>query len=245
MSGAAMSIEDILGLLAGGLADGRLSDDERRALANVLLASPLRDEDLRRLRNHSFGLVRERLSDPLQLALLKWLEGVVRTLDAGSPKSGAPVQEAAFSPGMECLNLILRCLRGAGQTIDICVFTLSDDRIAEEVLAARRRGVKIRILTDNDKEFDGGSDIGRLRDAGIPVAVDRSPAHMHHKFAIFDGKRLLNGSYNWTRSACNLNEENLVLSNDPTLLKRFSTQFEKLWQALSEGAAVDQKPVAS
>jgi len=238
MSGTPMTIEDILGLLAGGIADGRLSDDERRALANALLASPLRDEDLRRLRNHSFELVRERLSDPLQLALLKWLEGVVRTLDGSSAKIAVPTQEAAFSPGQDCLNLILRCLRGAGQTIDICVFTLSDDRIAEEVLAAYRRGVRLRILTDNDKEFDGGSDISRLRDAGIPVVVDRTAAHMHHKFAIFDGKRLLNGSYNWTRSACNLNEENLVLSNDPALLKCFSAQFETLWQTLSENAAL-------
>lgn len=244
MSGTALNIEDILGLLAGGIADGRLSDDERRALANALLASPLRDEDLRRLRNHSFELVRERLSDPLQLALLKWLEGVVRTLDGNSAKIAVPIQEAAFSPGQDCLNLILRCLRGAGQTIDICVFTLSDDRIAEEVLAAYRRGVRLRILTDNDKEFDGGSDISRLRDAGIPVVVDRTAAHMHHKFAIFDGKRLLNGSYNWTRSACNLNEENLVLSNDPALLKRFSRQFETLWQALSEGEAGSKEHLA-
>lgn len=229
---SAVSIETILGLLAGGIADGRLSDDERRELANALLAAPLRDEDLRRLRNQSFGLVRERLSDPLQLALLKWLEGVVRTLDASAAKNPVATQEAAFSPGTDCLDLILRCLRGAVKTLDICVFTLSDDRIAEAVLAAHRRGVKVRILTDNDKEYDAGSDIGRLRAAGIPLAVDRTPAHMHHKFAIVDGRRLLNGSYNWTRSACNLNEENLVLSEDAHLVDRFARQFETLWQAL-------------
>lgn len=232
MSGA-LSIEDILGLLAGGIADGKLSDDERRELANALQASSLRDEDLRRLRNHSFTLVRERLSDPLQLALLKWLEGVIRTLD-GRPQAAAIVQEAAFSPGMECLQAIQHCLRGARETADICVFTLSDDRISEEVLAAHRRGVNVRIVTDNDKEYDAGSDIGRLRDAGIPVAVDRTSAHMHHKFAIFDGRKLLNGSYNWTRSAGQYNEENLVISNDAQLVEQFSAQFEALWQNLSE-----------
>jgi len=238
---SAVSIETILGLLAGGIADGRLSDDERRELANALLAAPLRDEDLRRLRNQSFGLVRERLSDPLQLALLKWLEGVVRTLDASASRTPAVLQEAAFSPGTDCLELILRCLRAVEKMLDICVFTLSDDRIAEAVLAAHRRGIRIRILTDNDKEFDAGSDIARLRDAGIPVVVDRTSAHMHHKFAIFDGKRLLNGSYNWTRSACNLNEENLVLSDDPRLISRFSRQFETLWQTLGPASATREE----
>ena len=232
MSGA-LSIEDILGLLAGGIADGQLSDDERRELAGALQASSLRDEDLRRLRNHSFTLVRERLSDPLQLALLKWLEGVIRTLD-GRPQAAAIVQEAAFSPGMECLQAIQRCLRSARETADICVFTLSDDRISEEVLAAHRRGVNVRIITDNDKEYDAGSDISRLRDAGIPVVVDRTSAHMHHKFAIFDGRKLLNGSYNWTRSAGQYNEENLVISNDAQLVEQFSAQFEALWQNLSD-----------
>lgn len=232
MSGAAISIEDILALLAGGIADGRLSDDEKRALAAALDAAALRDEDLRRLRNHSFDLVRERLADPLQLALLKWLEGVVRSLDAQRLPSTQIVQEASFSPGSECLQTIQRCLRHARQRIDICVFTLSDDRIAEEVLAAHRRGVAVRIVTDNDKEYDAGSDIARLRDAGIAVVVDRTEAHMHHKFAIFDGEKLLNGSYNWTRSAGQYNEENLVLSNDRQLVGEFSTQFEKLWRQL-------------
>ena len=89
-------------------------------------------------------------------------------------------------------------------------------------------------MTDNDKEYDLGSDVGRLRNAGIPVAVDRTDAHMHHKFAIFDGAWLLNGSYNWTRSASEFNEENLVLSNDATLLRRFADEFDTLWRELQE-----------
>ena len=98
---------------------------------------------------------------------------------------------------------------------DLCVFTLSDDRITAEVLAAHARGVAVRIVTDNDKEFDAGSDIAQLRQAGIPVAVDRTDAHMHHKFALFDGTWLLNGSYNWTRSAAQVNDCLLYTSPSP------------------------------
>lgn len=226
-----LPVGEVLALLEAGIGDGRLDDDERRALSQTLQDGRLREEDRRRVRNQAFDLVRQRLGAPEQLALLKWLEGVVRALDGSRISAGT--SEAWFSPGPDCLGAIRRCLRQTRERADICVFTLSDDRIAEEVLAAHRRGIAFRVVTDNDKESDAGSDISRLRDAGIPVAVDRTAAHMHHKFAIFDGVRLLNGSYNWTRSACDVNEENLVLTSDPELLSGFSARFERLWSALA------------
>ncbi|HZX33223.1 MAG TPA: phospholipase D-like domain-containing protein [Rhodocyclaceae bacterium] len=226
-----LPVGEVLALLEAGIGDGRLDDGEKRALSQALQEGHLREEDRRRVRNQAFDLVRQRLGAPEQLALLKWLEGVVRALDGARTPAGA--SEAWFSPGPDCLGAIRRCLRQTRERADICVFTLSDDRIAEEVLTAHRRGVAFRVVTDNDKESDAGSDIARLREAGIPVAVDRTAAHMHHKFAIFDGVRLLNGSYNWTRSACDVNEENLVLSSDPALLSRFSARFEALWSALA------------
>ena len=43
---------------------------------------------------------------------------------------------------------------------------------------------------------------------------------MHHKFALFDGRRLMTGSFNWTRSASEQNEENLIVTADPVLVAR-------------------------
>jgi len=94
---------------------------------------------------------------------------------------------------------------------------------------AHERGVKLRILSDNDKANDFGSDIDRLARAGVAVRIDRTPVHMHHKFGIFDGRLLLTGSYNWTRSAHDENAENNVLTDDPTLVKAFTVEFERLW----------------
>lgn len=228
-------VEDLLKLLAASLGDSRLSDDERRELALILRQNPPREEDLRRLRNHAFDLVRGRLNDPELRGLLKWLEGIVRTLDGGRASPGGGESAAYFSPGADCVETIRIRLRNARRHAELCVFTISDDRISDEILAAHRRGVSLRVVTDNEKEFDRGSDIGRFRDAGIAIAVDRTAAHMHHKFAILDGEWLLNGSYNWTRSAADANEENLVVSQDATLLRQFSAHFEKLWNALHEG----------
>ena len=52
---------------------------------------------------------------------------------------------------------------------------------------------------------------------------------MHHKFAIIDNRLLLTGSYNWTFSANNRNDENLLIIDDPELIEVFENQFENLW----------------
>lgn len=142
------------------------------------------------------------------------------------------VNHAFFSPGDSCLQAIQAGVAGAASSLKICVFTISDDRITQAILQARRRGVDVRILTDNEKLFDKGSDIRQLAAAGIPVRVDESANHMHHKFAIFDNRILLTGSYNWTRSAALYNHENLLVTDQPSLVKDFCGEFDRLWQEL-------------
>lgn len=225
----------LLARLTESLGDARLDDGERRDLAAALAETPPSEESLRRLRNCAFGLVRDRTTDAESLELLRWLERVVRTLDVARGPNATVYSEVFFSPGPACLHAIQRQLRAARRSLDLCVFTLSDHRITADILAARARGVTVRMLTDNEKEGDAGSDVGRVRSAGVEVVVDRTSAHMHHKFAIVDGERLLNGSYNWTRSACDFNEENLIVTNDPALVERFTAQFERLWRALDRG----------
>ena len=120
-------------------------------------------------------------------------------------------------------------MRAARRELDICVFTIADDRLSDEIIAAHRRGVRVRVVSDNDKQYDTGSDIARLVDHGVEVRLDAGPSHMHHKFALFDGCLLANGSFNWTRSATTHNDENLVVTDDPNLVRSFAQQFEVLW----------------
>lgn len=139
-----------------------------------------------------------------------------------------------FSPGDTCTNAIIRCLQSAKTSVDICVFTISDDRISKEIIACHKRGVKVRIISDNEKLNDLGSDIKDFANKGLPVKIDMSTAHLHHKFAIFDKKSLINGSFNWTRSAAMQNQENIVLSDDKGLVQTFQQEFERLWKTLEK-----------
>ena len=117
----------------------------------------------------------------------------------------------------------------------ICVFTISDDRLSDAIMTAHRNGLTVRVISDNDKMYDRGSDVGRLSQAGVNVRIDLSPEHMHHKVMIIDGRTVMTGSYNWTRSAETRNEENLISVDDPQLAIRFTEEFERIWN-LSEPA---------
>lgn len=223
----------LLAQLEASLADQRLADDEKRELAHALREARLPPEALSQLRNHAFALARAQLAAGGEAqVLLRWLEGLMRAIDGIRTGALALHSSACFSPGTDCLNTILRQFREARRSVDLCVFTVSDDRITREILAAHARGVALRFITDNTKEFDVGSDVAQLRSAGVPVLVDRTDAHMHHKFAVFDGVWLLNGSYNWTRSACMHNEENLIATNDVSLVRAFQGEFDALWRRL-------------
>jgi mitochondrial cardiolipin hydrolase len=215
-------------LLRDSAADAVLDDAEKFELRQI--GSGLSRDRVRYLRNRAFDLVRERWSGPevASLDLLRWLEQVIRTLDAGADPP--PVEaHAYFAPGEDCLRRLRELCMGAKRSVDVCVYTVSDDRLCDALLDAHRRGVAVRILSDDHKVHDAGSDVLRLRDRGLDVRLDDTAFHMHHKFALFDGQRLASGSFNWTRSASEGNEENLVVTDDARLVRAFSAHFEELW----------------
>ncbi|WP_182868380.1 phospholipase D-like domain-containing protein [Stieleria mannarensis] len=224
------SIEDALKIT---LADYRLTRGEKRALAKVIEKIGDDDQQLAYARNVAFKLVREQLGGANDAELIDWLENVLKVLvpreDSGNHELRS---EAFFSPDDACVGKINRLFTSSRKSVDVCVFTITDDRIKDAILAAHRRGVAIRIISDNDKSTDLGSDIDQLARLGVPVRVDRTEYHMHHKFAIFDRSQLLTGSYNWTRSAARNNEENFIVTGDRRLLKSFRVAFDKLWKEL-------------
>ncbi|MDF3072090.1 MAG: Phosphatidylserine/phosphatidylglycerophosphate/cardiolipin synthase [Polyangiaceae bacterium] len=228
-----MDTHELDGALAASLEDGRLSRAERQALGEILAQTPPPDASrLAQLRARAFALAKGRMTEPRAVEALEWVEDFVKLLARSERGESAAPARACFSPGDACLRTILSELERTKKTADICVFTITDDRIAQAMWVAHQRGVAIRVITDNDKQYDGGSDIDRLRRAGIPVKVDETEHHMHHKFAVLDGVTLLNGSYNWTRSACAFNEENLVVTTELKLVQTFARHFEGMWAAL-------------
>lgn len=228
-----MNAQEIDAILSATLQDRQLTRTERQALQAVLEERKASEAVLALFRSRAFQLARDSVGDPRARAVISWLEDTVKTL---LPSRGSePRQlEAHFSPGEGPLESILLLLEEARSSADVCVFTITDDRITRALLQAHERGVRVRVISDGDKSFDPGSDIRRLAESGVPVRLERSEAHMHHKFALFDRARLLTGSYNWTRSAADVNYENVLISTDPRLVLPFCRVFDELWESLPE-----------
>jgi len=231
-----MSKEDyrlIEEFLRASFEDMRLSAHEKSSLAVLLKRWQHSDEMLAYARNAAFSVLRDHAANADQNAYihsLRWLERVIKTIDNLRAQRKIFRASAHFSPGLHCVEQIIAHLQAAKEKICICVFTVSDDRIAESILQAHQRGVWVRLISDNDKAMDDGSDVLYLARQGVPVRLDRHANHMHHKFAIFDDSTLVNGSFNWTRSASAKNEENITVLYEPELLVRFSERFEQLWE---------------
>lgn len=94
---------------------------------------------------------------------------------------------------------------------------------------AKNRGAKIRVITDRLQSKGKYSLVSKLIDARITVKTNVKHKIMHHKFAIFDGKNIENGSYNWTESASKSNAENCTFFQQSSN-KVFSNQFNYLWK---------------
>ena len=124
---------------------------------------------------------------------------------------------------------IIKNINQAEAFINIAMYTFTDQEITLSLANAQKRGVKVKVYLDRS-QIESTYSISRfLVQNGIKVRISSNKYKMHHKFAIIDNRTLLTGSYNWTLSANNKNEENLMLIDDPEIIKIFQNQFVNLW----------------
>lgn len=204
------------------------SSSDRKKLKALLNESSPSIHDLNVIRAKVFDWVREQSESSNVLQLINWLEGVNKCLLPNNIDSSSD-NRTYFSPGNDCEDAIIQLLRRARKNVKICVFTISENEITKEIIAAHQRGISVKIITDNEKLDDRGSDIRRLANEGIIVKIDKGASHMHHKFCVIDKEILLTGSYNWTKSAADRNQENLLVTEDKNTVKSYIKEFEKLW----------------
>ena len=140
--------------------------------------------------------------------------------------------EVFFTPSTQCEDHIITEIRSAQKSVDVAVYSINNDKIVAALIAAHKKGIQIRILTDNIQAAGPSSKITDLVKAGLDLKVHSVHKIMHNKFAIFDEKNAINGSFNWTNPASYQNSENCALfsKQEANVVSSYHTEFERLWK---------------
>lgn len=134
-----------------------------------------------------------------------------------------------FSPNGGCQQAVVSQIRKATQTIDIAMYYLSSRQIAQALVRARENNVRVRIVLDQSQEIESASKSRYLIKHGLEVRYHLGFGLMHNKFAIIDGASLITGSFNWTLTAEERNEENLLIITDEGVIDKYRERFNYLW----------------
>lgn len=133
-----------------------------------------------------------------------------------------------FSPDDGVQARIVELIDGAQTSVHFLAFGLTADPIAEALVSAHQRGVQVSGVIETGQVNNTGSDVDYLLDAGIDLRLDGNPRNMHHKVVIIDGEIVIFGSYNFSGSAEERNDENLLIIHSAELAAEFEAEFQSI-----------------
>ena len=125
---------------------------------------------------------------------------------------------------------IIDNIQHTNQEIKVAVAWFTNKEILGELIEKLKEGIKVQLLISDDvinlklkkeKFLEHG---GELKI--IPTEHDR---FLHEKFALFDEKTLVTGSYNYTYNAEYRNFESVIISDDENLIKQYKIRFNKIF----------------
>ncbi len=147
---------------------------------------------------------------------------------------GATSVDVLFAPEDRVAARLTDLIRGASSSIDFLAYTFTADGLADAMLERARTGVRVRGVFERDMAESLGSEFPRLLQAGVEVRVDGNWGLMHHKVLVIDEGTVVTGSYNFTRSAEEGNDETVVLLDDPSIARQYLQEFERMYAAAGD-----------
>jgi len=151
------------------------------------------------------------------------------TVQAGEPEIQAFFPRAGQDPA----PVLVKLYSGASTSLDIAIYSLTHPDIVKAIGDARQRGVQVRVITDNEQAAGNTQKhaVDDLLTLGIPVKVNLHSGLMHLKMSVIDGKTATIGSYNYTLSASQQNDEVMAVVTQPAFVKSCQDEFNRLWDS--------------
>ena len=129
---------------------------------------------------------------------------------------------------------------------------LTDNPLLEHLVAAHRRGVRIRVLLDASSWAPSITERNRptveyLQSVGIEARFDDPEVTVHAKLLVVDRRTVLVGSTNWNRYAFSEHEQANLLIECAPVGEAFADYFDRLWDERlpTEGIELDGQALAA
>jgi phosphatidylserine/phosphatidylglycerophosphate/cardiolipin synthase-like enzyme len=133
-------------------------------------------------------------------------------------------------------KLFAKQIHAAQRSVDLAIFDIEEPSTCQALIAAAKRGVKVRILTDSDNVYESGSRSAprlvhqQMRAAGIQIKTDNRTAFMHHKFAIVDQTFVITGSLNLTTYSMFRDNNNSLRIDSPQMAANYQAEFNRMFE---------------
>lgn len=151
---------------------------------------------------------------------------LVGTLGLLLSSTGASAKTSVyFSPNGGCEDRVVQTIKETQKTFEVAMYSLDNIAIISALEVAYDRGVKVTLILDRTQAFNNIPETLGLRDHGIKIRIHSENKIQHNKFAISDSKKVITGSFNWTKNGERYNEENCLFLDDPEAVKSFIERF--------------------
>jgi phosphatidylserine/phosphatidylglycerophosphate/cardiolipin synthase-like enzyme len=140
--------------------------------------------------------------------------------------------ETYFSPDDGVAARLVELISGANESIYFMAYSFTSDDIAQAMRERHEAGLIVEGVMDKEQVVSNqGTEFDPFLQAGLDVRRDGNPGLMHHKVIIIDRRIVITGSYNFTASAEDSNDENLVILFDPFIADWFFAEFDRVFSA--------------
>lgn len=143
--------------------------------------------------------------------------------------------EVYFSPQDKIITeRVLAYINNAKKYIYMPVFVITHKKLEEALIAAKARGVDVKLIVDATNVYGSKSSVPKLRASGIPVKVENYAGKVHSKSIIIDDEILIAGSMNFSNSGENKNDENILIIKSKRLAIFYRDFFKYLWEKIPD-----------
>ncbi len=159
-----------------------------------------------------------------------------------SPTSAAPAQVTVHGTAIECYfapedgiaERLVELVSQAEESVHFMAFSFTDEALAQALIERHQAGVSVSGVMEKRGSTTQYAQLPPLQEAGVEVLQDGNPYVMHHKVLIIDGETVVTGSFNFSQSANESNDENVLIIRHRDIAAQFLAEFERVHQQAVE-----------